>query len=586
MPTEADEWQELMGTDLCMKVLRHQDGDDGDGDEDEEEEEQSVQLHDIVEIDWIGYYCDDATKRQLGIPSSSLVKESQPLLPVESPPVAATTSPTTPPHAKHNHVETDTTTTSSSVLSILNECPIFHSVQNLYCDVGDQDVIPAVEMGLRFLHLKRRRRRRLPVGDEDPRILLPTVALIYSHSKYAYGISSRTYSTIIASDDAATTTTGTDTHRNRNGDTLPSLSNVIYKVTLKRIVSSSSSTTTTTLSRSPKVLLQLFKCKKHLANDIYQNDILVETKNTRDGPTTHNPNHNSYHCQRAVRIYQRTVEKLENFIMELQNDMDDNGHDLTTSYIKEAQQLQIDCLNNISAVYLKCRWYRKAKEACIETLLKDPNNTKALVRAAKAALYDPASSYEEVQTAVQAVQDIMADATLQDATTLQKDVTVLKKEYVQHQAKYKREQKQMAVRIQEKFRNRPPECPTDVTTIPASSRPRSTTTDDARAKPAGSTGQQVTPHDAKPAASWCGMIPTSFHVPTTKLAYTLLRILLLWILCLYGFMGYLLYAPQRKWSESMRDNGNVALMEQGTDEWYRKSLVVVVDANVDMIQSL
>ena len=615
LSTETDKWQELMGTDLCMKILRHQ---DVDGEEEDahhyhhDDEEQSVQLHDIVEIDWIGYYCDDAIKLQLGIPPTA--SPSDLVVNNESPPIAGTTTPS-PSHDNQNHIETDTTkTTSSSVLlSILNECPIFHSVQNLYCDVGDQDVIPAVEMGLRFLHVVVRRSRREPnrslpemvdETEEPGIIILPTVALIYSHSKYAYGISSRTFSTIIASGSASATTTTTPatttttatttgTHRNHDSYTLPSLSNVIYKVTLKRIVSSSTAT-----EGSPNILLQLFKCKKHLANDIYQNDILA-TKKTRDETTTtanasHNHN-NSYHCHRAVRIYQRTVERLENWMLELQNATDDNGDDdddddpvkhhdrmeardniaaitATASYIQEAQQLQIDCLNNISAVYLKCRLYHKAKEACIETLLKDANNSKALIRAAKAALYDPASSYEEVQAAFRAVQDIatMAD----DDATLQKDLNALQKEYVHHQAKYKREQKQMAVRIQEKLltnRRRPkqPQQPressTDGTTNPASParRTRSTITeqdDNTReTKPTTTTAtttmnprQHPTLHNNDTEktvwTTWFGRhIQLFTNVPNTTtelLCSAILPILVLWILCLYGFMGYLLYTQK------------------------------------------
>ena len=282
-------------------------------------------------------------------------------------------------------------------------------------------------------------------------------------------------------------------------------------------------------------------------------------------------------------------------MLELQNATDDNGDDdddddpvkhhdrmeardniaaitATASYIQEAQQLQIDCLNNISAVYLKCRLYHKAKEACIETLLKDANNSKALIRAAKAALYDPASSYEEVQAAFRAVQDIatMAD----DDATLQKDLNALQKEYVHHQAKYKREQKQMAVRIQEKLltnRRRPkqPQQPressTDGTTNPASParRTRSTITeqdDNTReTKPTTTTAtttmnprQHPTLHNNDTEktvwTTWFGRhIQLFTNVPKTTtelLCSAILPILVLWILCLYGFMGYLLYTQK------------------------------------------
>ena len=438
-------------------------------------------------IDWIGYYCDNTTRCQLNIPTTSISS------------------------LRHDHNDTPPPSSSPSFYSsskvvqeILDPLPIFHSVENYYCCIGDQDVIPALEMGLRFMNvhstiIPSSNTNNMNENDdieknnnnmEDKNIdssdlhnnnsvtlsdtIQPplAVALIYSHSKYAYGLSSRTYTYTTSS----TTSAITDRPIATTTYTLPPLSNVIYKVTLKHILPSVTASNT----NDPKVLLQLYQCKKLLANDIYQNDIQMTPKKKKNGngngSTTNddttiadeskhdNSTNNTYHLHRAIRIYQRTVEQLENFMIELQQQQQlqlqsSLQNDATTlSYITEARQLQLDCLNNISAVYMKCHYYHKAKEACVQTLLKDSNNSKALFRAAKAALYDPASSYDEVQATLRAVQDLVRTTsdttnTNNNTRTLQRDLELLQKEYHQHEMKYKQQQKVMAARIQQKMKS-------------------------------------------------------------------------------------------------------------------------------------
>ena len=478
---------------------------------------RSVQLHDIVLIDWIGYYCNDTTKRQLNIPTSTTTTTTS-----SSSTTCNTTSSLssssllqqcndndrTEDHNSNNNHENSKLVSSSissvsihqptppplSLLLLLDTLPIFHTVNNFYCCVGDQDVIPAVEMGLRFMdiqavmsddedndnddatqnHTVTAAAAAATDNPNDPSDFnptsIPTVALIYSHSKYAYGLSSRTY----------THSTATDGTNHTSTYTLPPESNVLYKVTLQRIVSSSSSANDDI--PDPKLLLQCYQCKKLLANDIFQNDILTKSKHSnhdtnvagikdphalQNYSTNGNDIHtNMYHLHRAIRIYQRTVEKLENLIIELQQsfssssspikegDKMNDTDETNLSYINEAKQLQIDCLNNISAVYMKCQLYHKAKEACIQTLLKDSNNSKALFRAARAALYDPASSYDEVQATLHAVQQELVHTPPQ-SVQLQKDLEILQKEYQQHEMKYKQQQKIMATRIQKKMNHAP-----------------------------------------------------------------------------------------------------------------------------------
>jgi Spy/CpxP family protein refolding chaperone len=51
---------------------------------------------------------------------------------------------------------------------------------------------------------------------------------------------------------------------------------------------------------------------------------------------------------------------------------------------------------------MQCRDYHAAKEACVTTLTHDSSNLTALIRAAKASLLDPASTYSEVHAALDA----------------------------------------------------------------------------------------------------------------------------------------------------------------------------------------
>ena len=46
----------------------------------------------------------------------------------------------------------------------------------------------------------------------------------------------------------------------------------------------------------------------------------------------------------------------------------------------------ISCLNNLSACHLSMKEYAKAKDLCVRVLEVEPDNLKALVRGAKAAL--------------------------------------------------------------------------------------------------------------------------------------------------------------------------------------------------------
>jgi hypothetical protein len=237
-------------------------------------------LHDIVVIDWVGYYCDDTTKRRLNIPSAA---------------TSTTTTTTTSTHTTgsrvsiddnvhpddkehverheekqedlHHHEDShnDASTTTPTLLQqqqqvedILHTLPKFHVVENLYCCIGDQDLIPAVEMGLRFMNVvvtttnipptDVERDVELRAADDECGNTIPTVAWIYSHSKYAYGLSTRTYTYSAATPVTATTNDTSPTSKTSTTTTTDTLPHKPYS----RIVISPSGHTCRTGTRRPE----------------------------------------------------------------------------------------------------------------------------------------------------------------------------------------------------------------------------------------------------------------------------------------------------------------------------------------------
>lgn len=218
--------------------------------------------------------------------------------------------------------------------------PIFQTETNWWVVVGDKDVVPALEMGIRFTE----------VGE---------TTAIWSHSKFAYGHGTRS-------------------------DILPANANVRFEVSVHKIW------TAEDLDQS-SVKLEICRSKKTIANDIYQNEDVAN-----------NPQAKS----RALHTYRKAAEQLECILRQSEGvtSVEDGNADLDFD-IQDVRNLLSDCLNNIAAVHLQCKSYHAAKESCVAVLQHDPHNFKALLRAAKAALLDPASSYEEVEAAIKAATE-------------------------------------------------------------------------------------------------------------------------------------------------------------------------------------
>ena len=109
---------------------------------------------------------------------------------------------------------------------------------------------------------------------------------------------------------------------------------------------------------------------------------------------------------------------------------------------KESRQILLDSLNNIVAVHLKQQEYHKAKQSSVEVLKVDPGNVKALLRAAKAALMDPASTMEEASEAMKAAESEITSGRNNHSTN-EKQLKRLKILLKEKQLDYKEKSKEM-----------------------------------------------------------------------------------------------------------------------------------------------
>ena len=272
--------------------------------------------------------------------------------------------------------------------------PVFHATTDdddddddcFWLQVGAAGVVPAVEMAVRFLR----------VGE---------TAVVWSHSKYAYGAVGRT------------------ADYDNDEESLPPYTAVAYHVTVVDKVD---------VQHSVPNRLAFAHARKRQANDAYQH----EWANGAGRP-------------RILQAYQRLASDMEALVTTLREASDNNNNDNNNNnnndnnnknnYLVQAQQLRIDALNNVTAVWLRDKQYKKAKEAAVAVLQLEPTNFKALTRAAKAALLDPASEFAEVQAALEAA----AAQVTHDHDALQADVEQLQTIFQRRKQMYEAKSKQM-----------------------------------------------------------------------------------------------------------------------------------------------
>ena len=214
-------------------------------------------------------------------------------------------------------------------------------------------------------------------------------ALVWSHAKYAHGPGQRKH--------------GEEEYE------LPPNSNILYQITVRAVLKSNH-------RLIDEIAIAL--SKKNIGNDIFAHEW------------------NPYGMARAKQQYKRAGELMEHLLQTAPwKDTDDEDKD-TLSLQQTARDIMIDSFNNLAALYLRNKEYKLSKEAAVKVLERDPDNFKALIRAAKAALLDPASEFEEVQAALEA-----AAARTDHASDV--DLLKLRDEFVRRKRAYKQKSKAM-----------------------------------------------------------------------------------------------------------------------------------------------
>ena len=99
---------------------------------------------------------------------------------------------------------------------------------------------------------------------------------------------------------------------------------------------------------------------------------------------------------RALKLYNTISRNGNALLQELEHG---------TKERREMYDLVVDSLNNISALHLREKEYKKAKDAATQAIQLDPYNIKALCRAAKATLM--VGEYDECKEVLKSAEEIV-----------------------------------------------------------------------------------------------------------------------------------------------------------------------------------
>jgi len=243
--------------------------------------------------------------------------------------------------------------------------------------LGNGDVPQGLELAIRYLSL----------GE---------CAIVRCHSKFAHPRGRKNKCDGVESND------------------LPSSKDVIYRVYLRSIKSIAE-------NQSYTFRLKLARQLKSIGNDYYINEWI--------GP------HGGYGKVKSLKSYISSSDELVSLLKDLKDD-ETSGSGETGELRGEAGALLVDCFNNIAAAHLRDQDYGKAKDAAAEAIILDPNNIKALCRAAKAAM--SVGEFEESNMALEAAIEL-------DKGNM--DVQKLKAEYDRKMKLYRKKEREMYAKM-------------------------------------------------------------------------------------------------------------------------------------------
>ena len=195
----------------------------------------------------------------------------------------------------------------------------------------------------------------------------------------------------------------------------------MFEVTVSQIIVDTS-------RLNPYFTIQKAVSRKTIANDIYTHEWCPPPAGERD------PSCDAA-MARALRLYKKAAQEMETLLGGTYFNQVEENHPQRI----QASQIMLDSLNNIVAVYLRQKQYHEAKQSAVEVLKQDPKNIKALLRAAKSSLLDPASTMEEVKAALSAADDEITYKHPQE----EKELKRIKAQYKRKQQEYKKKTKEM-----------------------------------------------------------------------------------------------------------------------------------------------
>jgi len=273
----------------------------------------------------------------------------------------------------------------------------FVNVDNVCITLGNGDIPQGLELAIRFLSK----------GQS---------AIVCSHYKYAHPHGRK--NTCIAHDSVAINNVKEKGDEILSCYDLPPSTNVAYRVYLKSIKSSSE-------YQSDEFRFKVAHQLKVVGNDYFTNEWM--------GPN------GGFGKSKALKAYNNATKELISLLndFEQREKVDNKVDDDDDGKIKDqVEALLVDCFNNISAVFLRDKEYVKAKEAATQAIQIDPNNLKALKRAAKASMMS--CSFEESYASLEVASEVKHD----DAEVLK-----LRTEYERRLKAYQKKEKAMYARM-------------------------------------------------------------------------------------------------------------------------------------------
>jgi tetratricopeptide (TPR) repeat protein len=139
---------------------------------------------------------------------------------------------------------------------------------------------------------------------------------------------------------------------------------------------------------------------------------------------------------KSLKAYEDAIQE---FISILQDNKAEGDAEKSQEIRKQVNPLLVDCYSNIAAVHLRDKDYVKAKESAGHAIQIDPDNVKALCRAAKASMLSGA--FEECKLALEAAKELDQGNS---------DVQRLGAEFLRRRKAYNMKEKEMYAKMMRK----------------------------------------------------------------------------------------------------------------------------------------